>query len=66
MPPGLSGEAQRLWRTTVNEFRIDDGPSFALLENACRSLMRLRDAEVLIRKERQRGCKPCPADDCSI
>ena len=51
MPSGLSTEAARLWRTTVEGFSIDDGPSLALLENACRSLMRLRDCEMLIAQE---------------
>ena len=50
-PVGLSAEAQRLWRSTVAEFQIDDGPSFALLENACRALDRLREAEAIVLKE---------------
>jgi phage terminase small subunit len=53
-PRGLTAEAQRLYRETVKENGldvIDDAASLALLENACRALMRLREAEGAITKE---------------
>jgi hypothetical protein len=54
LPRGLSAEAQRLFRETVTQNaldQVDDGVSMTLLENGCRCLMRLREAEAIIRKE---------------
>jgi phage terminase small subunit len=55
-PRGLSAEAQKLYRETVRETGmdvIDDAASLTLLENGCRALMRLREAEAVLRKEGQ-------------
>ena len=50
-PVGLSDEAQRLFRETVEQYSIDDAPSLVLLGNACRALDRLRIAEAIVKKE---------------
>ena len=53
VPRGLSLEAARLYRETVVQNGldlIDDAASLTLLENGCRALMRLRDAEAVIQK----------------
>ena len=68
-PRGLSAEAKRLFREVVVQNgldTIDDAASMTLLENASRALMRLREAEAVIRREGQtvrdrfRQLKPHP------
>jgi phage terminase small subunit len=50
-PAGLSAEASRLFHETVKEYGLDDAPSLVLLTNACLALMRLREAEGIVKKE---------------
>jgi P27 family predicted phage terminase small subunit len=50
MPKGLSPEARRLWKATVDAWMLD-GPGMTLLEDACKSLDRRRAAEKLVLKE---------------
>jgi hypothetical protein len=50
IPKGLSVEARKLYRETIDQYQIDDAPSLVLLGNACRALDRLRVAEALIKE----------------
>jgi hypothetical protein len=51
LPKGLSTEARRLFRETLEQYQIDDAPSLVLLGNACRALDRLRNAEAKVKAE---------------
>jgi P27 family predicted phage terminase small subunit len=50
IPKGLSAEATRLWKATVDTWQLD-APALTLLEDACKSLDRRRAAEKLVQKE---------------
>jgi phage terminase small subunit len=63
-PAGLGAESRKLWDQTVEEYGITDAASLALLQNACRSLDRLRQAERTVAKDgatyRDRWGQPRP------
>jgi len=50
VPKGLSREARTLWKGVVNTWTMDE-PGLVLLEMACRSLDRRRDAELTLAEE---------------
>lgn len=52
MPKGLSPEARKLWTVTATTWALDQ-PAYVLLENACRCLDRLREAEKAVREAGQ-------------
>ena len=51
MPKGLSFEAKRLWNDTIKLWEVDDPTALVNLRNACFSLMRLRQAEAIVKRE---------------
>jgi phage terminase small subunit len=51
IPAGWSEEARRLFHETVDQYGLDDAPSLTLLTNACLALMRLREAEAIVKQE---------------
>jgi len=51
MPKGLSYEAKKLWQDTVKMWELDDPTALVNLRNACFSLMRLRQAEAIVKRE---------------
>jgi phage terminase small subunit len=46
-PKGYSGEARRLWRHVVASWGLDPA-AIAILDQACRALMRVRQAQRLV------------------
>lgn len=49
-PKGYSAEARRLWRDVVEGWTLDP-PALTILDVACRSLMRCREAQALITRD---------------